>query len=228
MKGKMLTATAYPPPPPPQSSPKKDSRKLIVVALLIVIIVVSAGVLVYLATRPSSTGSPTPTPTGTATPTPTGTGATPTPTGTATPTPTQTNPVAGASSMKFSVSYTSGNASHPLLFGYTYSAKNIGTSNMMMRIEGVFSEDGETMIYIVNGALQQAWMYSDGEWMDLSSAFTSQWSNWNSTWQGYESSLAGWAGSGEYTYTYPTTGDTLRIYDIQVNPALADSLFTHS
>jgi hypothetical protein len=95
MKGKMLTATAYPPPPPPQSSPKKDSRKLIVVALLIVIIVVSAGVLFYLATRPSSTGNPTPTPTGMATPTPTGTGATPTPTGTSpTATPSGTNPMA--------------------------------------------------------------------------------------------------------------------------------------
>ena len=73
MKGKMLTATAYPPPPPPQSSPKKDSRKLIVIALLLVIIIVSAGVLFYLATNKSSPGSPTPTPTGTATPTPTGT-----------------------------------------------------------------------------------------------------------------------------------------------------------
>jgi hypothetical protein len=83
MKGKMLTATAYPPPPPPPSSPKKDSRKLIVIALLLVIIIVSAGVLFYLATSKPSTGNPTPTPTGTgATPTPTGTGATPTPTGT--------------------------------------------------------------------------------------------------------------------------------------------------
>ena len=95
MKGKMLTATAYPPPPPPPSSPKKDSRKLIVIALLLVIIIVSAGVLFYLATSKPSTGNPTPTPTGTATPTPTGTGATPTPTGTgATPTPTGTNPMA--------------------------------------------------------------------------------------------------------------------------------------
>ncbi len=96
MKGNMLTATAYPPPPPPpQTTPKKDSRKLIVIALLLVIIIVSAGVLVYLVTRPSSTGSPTPTPTGNATPTPTGTGATPTPTGTSpTATPSGTNPMA--------------------------------------------------------------------------------------------------------------------------------------
>jgi hypothetical protein len=90
MKGNMLTATAYPPPPPPQSSPKKDSHKLLVIALLLVIIIVSAGVLFYLATRPSSTGTPTPTPTPTGTATPTPTGSTPSPTAT----PSGTNPIA--------------------------------------------------------------------------------------------------------------------------------------
>jgi len=226
MKEKMLTATAYPPPPPPQSSPKKDSRKLLVVALLIVIIIVSAGVLFYLATRPSSTSNPTPTPTGTATPTPTGTGATPTPIGTATPTPTPSGGganVAGASSLQYTVSVT--NSSGASLGTWTYYAKNAGTSNLMIRIEFADPSDGN-FVYIINGALQQAWMESGGEWTDLSSAFASQWSSWNSTFTGYQNQLAGWAGVGDYTYT--AGGDTIRIYDVAVNPSLADSLFQHS
>ena len=219
MKGKMLTATAYPPPPPPpQSSPKKDSRKLIVVALLLVIIIVSAGVLFYLATKPSSTGSPTPTPTGTATPTPIGT---------ATPTPTPSGGganVAGASSLQYTVSVT--NSSGASLGTWTYYAKNAGTSNLMIRIEFADPSSGGNFVYIINGALQQAWMESGGEWTDLSSAFASQWSSWNSTFTGYQNQLAGWAGVGDYTYT--AGGDTVRIYDVAVNPSLADSLFQHS
>jgi hypothetical protein len=84
MKAKMLTETAYPPPPPPPPPPK-NSRRLLVVAFLLIIIVVSAGVLVYLATGPSSSSTnPTPTPSTT----PTGT---PTSSPTATPTPTSTS-----------------------------------------------------------------------------------------------------------------------------------------
>ena len=54
---------------------------MLVIVLLLVIIIVAAGVLVYLAMGPSSSGNPT------ATPGPSGTGATPTPTG-ASPTAT--------------------------------------------------------------------------------------------------------------------------------------------
>jgi hypothetical protein len=223
MRGKMLTATAYP--PPPQASPKKDSRKLLVIVLLIVIIIVSAGVLFYLATNKSST-SPTPTPSATPTSSPTG-GATPTPTSTATATPTPTGggaSVAGASSLQYSVSITN-SSSGASIGAYTFRAKNAGTSDMMIRID--FTDpSGDSFVYIVNGALQQAWMQSGGQWIDLSSTYTSQWSNWDSTFTSYKNSLASWAGVGDYTYT--SYGETIRIYDITVNPSLADSLFQHS
>jgi hypothetical protein len=215
-------ATASPPPPPP--SPSKSSRKTLIAAILIVIIVVAVVAGVYLMTRNGSTPStnnPTPAPGTTATP---AFGITASP-GSGTPSVSEANLIAGATSIQFSVSYTTGTQT---VFAYTYSAKNLGTPNMMMRIEGTFSNDSSNTIYIINGAEQKSWVYSDSEWTDMSQIFASQYQTWNETWQGYAENLAAWAGTGEYTYTYPVSGDKLRIYNIAVNPVLADSLFQHS
>jgi hypothetical protein len=95
----------------------------------------------------------------------------------------------------------------------------------MIRIE-LSDASGNSYINIVNGALQQFWVESGGQWADMSSAFASNWNAWNSTFVGVKDNLTGWAGTGDYTYT-DTNGDSLRISNIAVNPALADSLFTH-
>jgi hypothetical protein len=108
---------------------------------------------------------------------------------------------------------------------YTYYGKNAGTQNFMMRIDFTDSSGSES-IYIVNGQLQKSWSYSDGEWTDLSAAYTLQYSIWNPLWQGYVNSLAAWTGLGDYTYS--AGGTSVRIYGISVNPTLADSLFVHS
>jgi hypothetical protein len=133
-----------------------------------------------------------------------------------------TTGVAGASSLQFSISVTQGGVSQGT---YKYMAKNIGTSSMMIRVE-ITSADGD-LIYIVNGAQQKAWGYSGGEWIDLSDTFSDQWDAWNSTWAGYKESLFDWTGTGDWTYTDPD-GNSVRVYDIAVNPSLADSLFEHS
>jgi hypothetical protein len=229
-----IRAMASPPPPP-----TKRSRKTLIAIILIILIVVLA-VGVYLATRgngnnpnPSATPTPTPTPitgvTSTATPI-TGVTSTATPKAGATPTPTakptsSSGPnVAGATSLQFTSTMT--NSTGHSIGTYTYYAKNAGTSNLMIRIE--YSDpSGDNFIYIVNGALQQAWVQTGGQWTDLSSAYSSQWSTWNTAFTGYQNSLANWAGVGDYTYTSPN-GDTVRIYNISVNPSLADSLFQHS
>jgi len=130
--------------------------------------------------------------------------------------------VAGASSLQFSADITTSGT----LTTYTYSAKNIGTSNAMLRIEG--TEAQGNFIYIVNGAQKQAWIYENGQWTDLTGYFTEYWTQWNSTFTGLRSDLSHWSGSGDYTYTDPSSGDTIRIYNIKVNPSLADSLFQHS
>ena len=128
--------------------------------------------------------------------------------------------VAGASSLQYSVDITNGGTSTT----YTYSAKNIGTSNEMLRIEATGSEANLT--YIINGAQQQAWIYEDGTWNNLTALFPSYWSIWNSTFRGYTNYLSHWSGTGDYTYTIGA--ESVRIYNISVNPSLPDSMFEHS
>jgi hypothetical protein len=174
------------------------NQKTLAIAVIVVVVVAAVVAGVYLATQGGGGGGGG------------GGGATPTPTG-----------VAGASSLQFSVDVTSAGVSHSSI----YMAKNVGTSSMMIRVEITTSEGN--YIYIVNGAQQKAWGYAGGEWTDLSDTFSDQWSSWNSTWTGYESNLLNWSGSGDYRYTAPN-GDSVRVYDISVNPSLADSLFEHS
>ncbi len=128
--------------------------------------------------------------------------------------------VAGASSLRFSVSVTQAGEGEEV---GTYMVKNAGTSGMMMRIE-VEVSSGEDFIYIINGAQEKVWVYSEGEWTDFSVAYSTYWDTWNSAWEGYRDSLSDWTGVGEWSYTTPE-GDSIRIYDIDVNPSLADSLF---
>jgi len=130
--------------------------------------------------------------------------------------------VEGASSLQFKVSYNSVDSGN---VEYTYMIKNAGTSNLMMRIE--MESADEDFIYIINGAQEKAWIYSDGEWMDFSEAFPTYWETWNSAWQGYRTNLLDWTGIGDWTYTTPN-GDSVRIYDVTINPSLSDSLFQHS
>ena len=135
----------------------------------------------------------------------------------------QANVVGTASSLKFSVSVTHAGVSQGT---YTYMAKNAGTANLMIRVD--FSDTtGNVFTYIVNGAQQKAWVYSGGQWQDISVSFSSQWDSWNSAWMGYKDNLTGWTGIGDWTYTAPN-GDSVRVYEITVNPAFADSLFEPS
>ena len=183
-------------------SSKKALSTMLIVAIVVVIIVV-AGVAAYWYTsqNPATPEDTTPT---------------------STPSPTVTTPgVAGASSLKYSVSLTENGVVQGT---YTYWGKNAGTSDFSMRIEYTDS-DGDT-IYIFNGVQDKAWTYAGGEWVDISDYYTAQSGIWNNLWVGYTNSLAAWSGTGDYSYTQD--GSTVRIYDISVNPALEDALFTHS
>jgi hypothetical protein len=179
---------------PPPPPPLSKVSRKTLIAVIVIVAIAAVAVGVYLATQSGGGGG--------------GGGGT-------------TTGIAGASSLQFSVSATHAGVSQGT---YTYMAKNLGTSNLMIRIEATTST-GDNFIYIVNGAQQKAWMCSNGEWLDLSDAFTTQWNTWDSQWEGYQNNLAGWTG-GDHTYTAPN-GDTVRIYNITVNPSLADSLFQH-
>jgi hypothetical protein len=170
------------------------NQKTLVIAVVAVVVIAVVVAGVYLATRGGG-GGPTPTPTPTATPT-----------------------VADASSLQYSVEITGGETAGT----YTFKAKNIGESNMMIRVD--ISSGGVELSYVVNGAQQKSWMYMDGTWTE--STFATDWDDWSATMTDYKESLADWSGTGEYTYTVGDT--TVRIYGITVNPTLADSLFAPS
>ena len=125
--------------------------------------------------------------------------------------------IADATSLQFSVNISGGESEG----AYNYYAKNIGTSDMMIRVEIPVSD--MQLVYIVNGALQKAWANEGTTWMDLSDTFSDQWDAWNPTWEAYTDNLSTWT-SGDWTYTN-TDGSTVTITEITVNPSLADSLF---
>jgi hypothetical protein len=127
--------------------------------------------------------------------------------------------IAGARSLQFSVTITDNETT---LGDYTYMAKNVGTSNMTIRIETTNTQN-QSVIYIVDGAQKKAWYYSNGQWRDLSDAFNTQWTMWSLRLMEYTDNLEGWT-SGDWTYIN-TNEEMVRVYNIVVNPSLADSLF---
>ena len=203
----------------------KTAISTAIIALVVIVVAAAvAGGAYYVMTQnnqtsPSTSESPTPSASTSVSPT-----AVPSSTQTAAPSasPSSAPNVAGASSLKYSVSLTEAGV---LQGSYTFQGKNAGTSNFMLRIDFTDESNAQT-IYIVNGAEQKSWAYSDGQWQDLSAVYTMQYNTWSPMWQGYVTSLSAWTGSGDYSYTQGNA--TVRIYDISVNPVLADSLFQHS
>jgi parallel beta-helix repeat protein len=132
--------------------------------------------------------------------------------------------IAGATSLRFNLDITAQGESTT----GTVMVKNIGTNNMMLRMEVTYNL--ENYIWIMNEPQQKVWVYGVygyDQWTDLSADFSTYWSEFNQSFENYQTQLGGWTGSGEYTYTDPTSGATERFYNIEVNPELADSLFVH-
>jgi hypothetical protein len=111
----------------------------------------------------------------------------------------------------------------------SWAAKNVGTTDMVLRLDITGGASGNYS-YILNGKDHTAWMAVNGTWTDVSSDFTNQWNTWVGPGKRWTSDLdalaTNWSGIGEYTYTNSVSGTTMRIYNIAINPTLADSLFT--
>jgi hypothetical protein len=133
---------------------------------------------------------------------------------------TTTTPGGGVGSVT-SLQFTVDATTEGMTSTITYKAKNIGSSNMKLRLEGTIA--GQDIVYIINGELQKFWMYSSGVWMDMSAYFSQYWDIWESAFVGYQADLSGWTGG---TYTSPD--GTVTIHDIILNPVLDDSLFIHT
>jgi hypothetical protein len=130
--------------------------------------------------------------------------------------------IANAHSIQFTASFTTGGTTSD----FTYYAKNIGTDNMMMKMEGTVA--GTQMTMIVNGAQHKAWVNVLGQWMDMSSQFDTYWSSLSQSWSSTSSGLGNWNGQSDYTYTDPSGQYSVHVTNIRVNPDLADSMFVHS
>jgi hypothetical protein len=107
-------------------------------------------------------------------------------------------------------------------FTYKLAGKNLGTENMKLRIDLLGGETGNYS-YILNAGDETAWAAVNGEWTDMTTDFAAQWQAWGTEWTNYINNLKNWSGTGEYTYT--AEGVSVRVYNISLNPSLADSLF---
>jgi hypothetical protein len=114
---------------------------------------------------------------------------------------------------------------------YAISAKNVNASNMMLRIDISGGESGN-YTYILNQGTQTAWQSINGNWTNVSNDFTNQWNTFvgeHTRWTTDVGHLINdWSGTGNYTYVGSITGATVNLYNVIINPTLADSLFQHN
>jgi len=102
----------------------------------------------------------------------------------------------------------------------SYMIKNIETSNLKLRVGG--TTYGQDFIYIIDVGEEKAYAYAAGTWIDMSAMMQEYFQLYGEAFSVYQTELAEWAG-GDYTYEFD--GTTIRIYGIQVNLHLPDSLF---
>ncbi|MCJ7720263.1 MAG: hypothetical protein MUO36_02225 [Candidatus Hadarchaeum sp.] len=120
--------------------------------------------------------------------------------------------ITGATNLSFNMTSSAGGVSSSM----TFYAKDIGSTNLKMRVEGTAA--GYDFKYIINGTLQKLWVYAGGMWTDMtSSLFSTYWDTYSAMFSGYQTDLAGVTGD---TWTDGTT----TISNIST-ATLADSLF---
>ena len=145
-----------------------------------------------------------------------------TPEETPTPTPSESVGIADATALQFTVSITHSDGGEAE--SYTYYAKNIGSDDVAIRIDMDLGSAG-TFSYIIDSGAQKSWMkMGDGAWTE--SSYSDDQGIYAVQLKDYMDTLIAAGGTADYTYT---SGDaTIVISGIEVNPTLADSLFTAS
>ena len=105
----------------------------------------------------------------------------------------------------------------------TFKGKDIQSTNTKFRIDGTIADE-EFKLIIYTGE-ENAWMWMSATgWQDVSATMQPYLEQYQTQFDAYKEELSGWTG-GDYTYTDPTTGATVRIYDVTINPDLPDTLF---
>ena len=105
----------------------------------------------------------------------------------------------------------------------TFKGKDIQSTNTKFRIDGTAA--GEEFKLIIYTGEENAWMWMSATgWRDISATMQPYLEQYQTQFDAYKEELSDWTG-GDYTYTDPTTGATVRIYDVVLNPDLPDTLF---
>jgi hypothetical protein len=118
-------------------------------------------------------------------------------------------------SIKFNVDATT---SYATTYTTTVSAKNIGQNNLLLLWENPYIQSKT----VVDFNQQTVWENIIGHWTEYPSAFNNISSTWSQMWN----QLQGRNGT-EVTYI-DNNNTTIRLYNIQINPSLPDSLFAHT
>jgi hypothetical protein len=140
-----------------------------------------------------------------------------------TPTPTPTVGIADATSLQFTVSITHSDGGDPE--SYTYYAKNIGSDDVAIRIDMDLGSSGK-FSYIIDSGAQKSWMTMDEGATWIEGVYSDDQGIYAVQLKDYMDTLIAAGGTADYTYT---SGDaTIVISGIEVDPTLADSLFTAS
>lgn len=103
-------------------------------------------------------------------------------------------------------------------------ARDIGADDMDLRVDLL----PDLVSYILKKGQQEGWASMGAGWSsftELGYSFSENWNEYNGYFEEYLGCLSGWA-SGEWSGS--VGGQTAIIYDIQVNPALDNSVFTPS
>jgi hypothetical protein len=172
----------------------------IIVAVLVVVIIVAGAAAYILSTNNNGTNNATPT-----------------------PTPAPTVSIASATSLQFTVNDTSQGTTTP----YQFAGTNIGTANLTIRIDlPSCNPGGANYTYVLNAGTQSAWnTTNNGAW--IKDNFNNTWPLWGDMWSGYVAKLDTWNSTATYSYT-ASSGDSITIFDIHVNPTLPSSTFQTS
>lgn len=124
-----------------------------------------------------------------------------------------------ATSLSFKVDMTIMDTQSTMIF----KAKDIESPNTKFRIDGTLI--GEEFKLIIYTGEEKAWMWmSLTGWQDISATMQPYLEQYQTQFDAYKEELSDWTG-GDYTYTDPTTGAIVRIYDVVINPDLPDTLF---
>ena len=117
--------------------------------------------------------------------------------------------------------YTMGNAtSLKFSVNLTDSSGISGIYNTMMRLD--IEGDDVVYSYIFFVGNQTDWNNASGTWAEGN--YTENWTIWGAQWYNYITHNSGWK-TGDAEITYTDSGNSIKVYDIEINPTLDDSVF---